>query len=431
MKKSKLGLAIALIGGLTVLFLILVPWIVRAWQPSEMKIVNLQGHPVLRIDAAGSVFDSIESKVAVINDHEGSFTLLKNNQKFAFQNDPAIQRDNDRYAVKIGGGFTFDVQPDGRVLVNGELYWRVFGYSQKESQRNRFIAALAISPLVGPNTDGPDNVVLVLPEHLKNAKYDSAIRREHILWIREKNEIYFADERLGESEIYYNLTDKVDELLKRQPGTNRIIYIAASWNIDYREIVLAVSRISASKESAKQVGFIVNGADESLADRFLLEIAPKRDPDEDITKLKTSRLDLIVSLSRNGQLKLMNGADPHRTFEAPPQPQPRRHRADAFAPGSAAVDTQFYWTWDPKGTLGDPSSLKQSLAEIFQERKAQHVYRSGLETRTDLPEDERVERTVLIRGSPDCTYGDVLKIIDIVTDTGANPIVLSLDDLPH
>lgn len=72
-----------------------------ARQGSDLKIVDLQGYPVLRIDAVGSVFDSLDTKVAVINDREGTLTFLKDHRKMALRNDPAIQRDNDRYIVTI------------------------------------------------------------------------------------------------------------------------------------------------------------------------------------------------------------------------------------------------------------------------------------------------------------------------------------------
>jgi biopolymer transport protein ExbD len=58
------------------------------------------------------------------------------------------------------------------------------------------------------------------------------------------------------------------------------------------------------------------------------------------------------------------------------------------------------------------------------------VNKPGMETRSDLPEDERVEKTVVIKANRSCRYGDVIKLIDAVKGTGANPIILQLDDLP-
>ncbi len=85
---------------------------------------------------------------------------------------------------------------------------------------------------------------------------------------------------------------------------------------------------------------------------------------------------------------------------------------------------------EPKGTVNDPSGLSQTLARIFQDRKQAHLYKPGMETRTDLPEDERVQKTVVIKVARSLYYGDVIKIIDVVKGAGANLIVLQLDDLP-
>ena len=82
------------------------------------------------------------------------------------------------------------------------------------------------------------------------------------------------------------------------------------------------------------------------------------------------------------------------------------------------------------GSVNEQSALTARLAQTFQQRKEQHVYKPGMETRTDLSEDARVEKTVLIKAYRVCRYGDVIKIIDVVKGAGANPIVLQLDDLP-
>ena len=47
-----------------------------------------------------------------------------------------------------------------------------------------------------------------------------------------------------------------------------------------------------------------------------------------------------------------------------------------------------------------------------------------------MPEDERVEKTVVIKAYRACRYGNVIKLIDAVKGAGANPIVLQVDDLP-
>jgi len=153
MKQTSLRVVIALIALVIVASAILCLRTAWAQQPADLKIVDLKGHSVLHIETGGSVFDSSDQKVAVINDQEGSLTLLKDDQKIIFTDDPAIQRDQDRYRVKLGGGVTFEVKPNGDVLFNGELYWRVSGYARTEVQRNRFIAALVIIPVLKPKED--------------------------------------------------------------------------------------------------------------------------------------------------------------------------------------------------------------------------------------------------------------------------------------
>src|SRR5437870_3148817 len=136
-------------------------------QVSELKIVDLQGDLIVRIDSGGSVFNDIDRKVAVINDREGTFTLLRDQQKFAFKNDPAIQRDNDRYIVKVGDGAIFEVKPDGGILVNDKPWARVIGYTQNDAQKVRFMAAVVMIPFIEK-----DVIYVALPRQVKNADID-------------------------------------------------------------------------------------------------------------------------------------------------------------------------------------------------------------------------------------------------------------------
>ena len=376
-----------------------------ARQPSDLKIVDLQDHLIVRIDATGSVFDAINSKIAVINDREGSLTFAKDHKTIVFKNDPAIQRDNDRYIVKIGDGFVFEVKPDGGVLLDGKPYWRVFGYTQKETQKDRFMAAVVIIPLLDINMDAPDGVSVSLPGYqVKNAERDPAIRKDSIIWIPSNDEIYVGDERIPKADFASSLPNKVDEWLKRQTETKRVVYMAASdfgtagESVYYDTIVKAIWGIINSREPVQQIGLIVHGSGGRL-DRFLILIPRQTDPNEE---RKLNPLLLGVSLSSDLQVKLITGEYDH-----------------PVGPNSEA-----------KGSLNDPSSLSQALARIFQQRKEQHVYQPGMETRTNLSEDERVEKTVVIKAYRACRYGDVIKLIDAVKGAGANPIVLQVDDLP-
>ncbi|HST52774.1 MAG TPA: hypothetical protein VLJ61_12250 [Pyrinomonadaceae bacterium] len=82
------------------------------------------------------------------------------------------------------------------------------------------------------------------------------------------------------------------------------------------------------------------------------------------------------------------------------------------------------------GTLADTVKLKDSLREIFRWRVENRVWRTGVESQTDLPDNERIERTVFVQAAPSLKYGDVIKLIDEIKDTAANPIGLRIENSP-
>jgi biopolymer transport protein ExbD len=126
--------------------------------------------------------------------------------------------------------------------------------------------------------------------------------------------------------------------------------------------------------------------------RFKADIPTQRDPNEDLSKLKPNPLTLVVSISPDLQLKLNQ---------------------------------------DNIGSVNDTTALSQKLTQVFQDRKSQRAYKVGMETRTDLPEDERIEKTVFVKAPRSLKYGDVVKVIDAIKGAGANPVGLQVDDLPQ
>ena len=125
--------------------------------------------------------------------------------------------------------------------------------------------------------------------------------------------------------------------------------------------------------------------------RFKADIPTQRDPNEDLSKLKPNPLTLVVSISPDLQLKLNQ---------------------------------------DAIGSVNDTGPLSQKLTQVFHQRKEQRAYRVGMETRTDLPEEERIEKTVFVKAPRAAKYGDVVKVIDAIKGAGANPVGLQVDDLP-
>lgn len=126
--------------------------------------------------------------------------------------------------------------------------------------------------------------------------------------------------------------------------------------------------------------------------RFKADIPTQRDPNEDLSQLKPNPLTLVVSISPDLQLKLNQ---------------------------------------DAMGSVNDTGGLSIRLQQVFQQRKELRAYKPGMETRSDLPDDERIEKTVFVKAPRSLHYGEVVKVIDAIKGAGANPVGLQVDDLPQ
>jgi biopolymer transport protein ExbD len=81
------------------------------------------------------------------------------------------------------------------------------------------------------------------------------------------------------------------------------------------------------------------------------------------------------------------------------------------------------------GTVDDLGKLNQLLADTFAQRRANHAYSLEGQIATNLPEEERLQKTVFIRAPRSLRYLEVVKVIDGIKGAGANPIGLQLDEL--
>ena len=81
------------------------------------------------------------------------------------------------------------------------------------------------------------------------------------------------------------------------------------------------------------------------------------------------------------------------------------------------------------GTVDDLSPLSSKLTSLFEERLRNRAYRFDLIARLDLPESQRIEKTVFIKAPRNIPYGEVARVLDGLKGTGAAPIGLQLDDL--
>ncbi|MGI9036603.1 MAG: biopolymer transporter ExbD [Pyrinomonadaceae bacterium] len=81
------------------------------------------------------------------------------------------------------------------------------------------------------------------------------------------------------------------------------------------------------------------------------------------------------------------------------------------------------------GTIAEPQKLVARLSETFRKRLENHVYADGIELKTNLPENEKILKTVFIKAPRSLAYGEAVKVIDSVKISGANPIGLQIDEL--
>ena len=125
--------------------------------------------------------------------------------------------------------------------------------------------------------------------------------------------------------------------------------------------------------------------------RFKADIPTQRDPNEDLSKLKPNPLTLVVSISPDLQIKLNQ---------------------------------------DSMGSVNDTGALSTRLTQVFLERAKTHAYRPDMATRSDVKEEDRIEKTVFVKAPRAAKYGDVVKVIDAIKGAGATPVGLQGDDLP-
>lgn len=126
--------------------------------------------------------------------------------------------------------------------------------------------------------------------------------------------------------------------------------------------------------------------------RFKADIPTQRDPNEDLSKLKPNPLTLVVTIASDLSIKLNQ---------------------------------------DNMGSVNDTAPLAQRLRQTFDLRKDQRAFKIGFENRTDLKEEDRIEKTVFVKAPRAAKYGDVVKVIDAIKGAGANPVGLQVDDLPQ
>ena len=90
-------------------------------------------------------------------------------------------------------------------------------------------------------------------------------------------------------------------------------------------------------------------------------------------------------------------------------------------------DRQIYLNSSRMGSLDDPQLLIRELENVFRVRTKFHLYRRGMEVAYDVPDEDRIDKTVYIKAGRALSYGEVHDLIETLKAAGANPIGLISD----
>jgi hypothetical protein len=108
--------------------------------------------------------------------------------------------------------------------------------------------------------------------------------------------------------------------------------------------------------------------------------------------------------------------------------EPALHSPQVNSCGQIVVivgsDRKLYLGFNEHGSLENPDELLWRLQQIFDARIENHVYRAGIEATSDLPEEQRIERMVIVKAARDLSYGEITDLLSQLKEIGANPIAL-------
>jgi biopolymer transport protein ExbD len=231
-----------------------------------------------------------------------------------------------------------------------------------------------------------------LPRGVRYSDVDHNIEKSSAVIITLTNDgrIYFGTDHspleLG------SVSAKITSLIERQRSDERIVFLAVDAATNYGEFVEVCDRIRNTDVS--RAGLLVSGLRDDWPSRLTVDLPAPPQPEAvgDVRELRPNPLTLVVTINS---------------------------------------DLTVLLNQDPIGSVSDLSALSQKLHEIFKLRTEQRAYRSGAETLTNVPESERIEKTLTIKAPKRLKYGDVVKVIDAVKAADASPIVLQLDDLSN
>lgn len=243
-------------------------------------------------------------------------------------------------------------------------------------------------------------VIVDLPHGHNHAISDPAVTQDSavVLSIPGDDSYYIAGTQISKEDLALELGKSIKTLKTK----NKTVYIAAGADLTYGNLVEVLNLIRA--QDVGSFGLIVNRTETDDPGVLLVEVPMTRDPYQDVSMLKPNPLTLVTQVALDLQLRLNSDAGPQR--------------------GEACFSSA------PNGFGSDPANLERFLKCFFKRRTRLRIYKPGMETRTDIPLEQRIEKIVFVKAPRSIKYGDVVRVINALRGAGANPIGLQIDDLP-
>src|SRR5216684_161094 len=150
--------------------------------------------------------------------------------------------------------------------------------------RKVFLLAFVISLSVGCHlTKTKPSRILALqanvPHDMKNAEDDPALLEDSsvIVSIGAGNRLLVGDKVIDKEALPYS----IEEALKKQPGSNKIVYLGADYLLDYGSVAEALRRIS--ENNVTRVGLVVlKPGTYDKPQRLLVSIPSEVDVNDDL-----------------------------------------------------------------------------------------------------------------------------------------------------
>ena len=243
--------------------------------------------------------------------------------------------------------------------------------------------------------DGPKrkNEIVSLPANVRGADADSNVEKETsvVITLTADNKLYRRQSSEGPDHAQWTdtpiskdqLASTIESGLENKTPDNRIVYLKCDANATYDNVLQVFQAIR--KADADKVGLVVIGQKDpddpyqTAPLEFEVHLPPQ--PSENDALVKPNPLILVAGLASSGKISLNN---------------------------------------EGIGELFNTDNLTDKLREVFKAREENGVFRE---------DSNEIEKSVFIKVPGSSKYGDFIKLVEAVKLSGAEPIIIQIDDM--